>query len=314
MKKRIALIILGLLMLVSLCACSFGGNDKAVAVVNGEEISASVYQYFLSNLKSQIGDAQMVDGKPAAEYASDLALEAAVKLYVTAQKADSYDIEFTDDMKKQLDEQIDAFKLQAGSDDKYIEALSLYGLTEEDYKLLLKYTLMQDAVKEKVTAEYSSQQINEFYNDEMVNVQNVLFKTVDDANLPLGEDVIAEKKSLAESVLKRINNGESFEALKQQYNEDVANTELGYMVSQYSNYVEPFIKASMALEVGQVSDIVESTYGYHIVKRFNHVDNSEMFTSAQTDILSCLFERDVELWTQGSDIEYFYDVIESIEY
>ena len=313
MKKRVVSCLISLVLLISLCACSFG-SDKPVAVVNGEKISSSVYQYFLYNLKAQIGDAQTVDGMPAAEYASKLALDAAVKLYVTAQKADSLDITFTDDMQKQLDEQISTFKLQAGSDEKYVEALSQYGLAEKDYELLLKYTILQDSVKEKVTSEYSAEQINDFYNNEMVNVQNILFKTVDDANMPLAEDVIKEKKALAETVLGRINSGESFAALKSQYNEDIANTELGYMVSQHSNFVEPFIKASMALEVGNVSEIVESTYGYHIIKRFNHVDNGEMFTSAQTDILSCLFERDVNLWTQASEIEYFDDVIDSIEY
>lgn len=313
MIKRYISIFISIVLLLSLCACSFGSN-KAVAVVNDEKISSSVYQYFLSNLKSQIGDAQTVDGQPAAQYASQLALDAAVKLYVTAQKAESFGIDFTDDMQKQLDDQISALKIQAGSDEKYSEFLSQYGLDEDDYELLLKYTLIQDAVKEKVTSEYTSAAINEFYNSEMVNVQNILFKTVDDANVPLGEDVVKEKKALAEKVLTRINNGESFSALKSQYNEDIANTELGYMVSEYSNFVEPFINASVALEVGQVSEIVESTYGYHIIKRFNHVDNGEMFTSAQTDILSCLFERDVELWTQGSEIEYFNDVIESIEY
>jgi len=313
MKKRVVSCLISLVLLISLCACSFGG-DKPVAVVNGEKISSSVYQYFLYNLKAQIGGAQTVDGMPAAEYASKLALDAAVKLYVTAQKADSLDITFTDDMQKQLDEQISTFKLQAGSDEKYVEALSQYGLAEKDYELLLKYTILQDSVKEKVTSEYSAEEINDFYNNEMVNVQNILFKTVDDANMPLAEDVIKEKKALAETVLGRINSGESFAALKSQYNEDIANTELGYMVSQHSNFVEPFIKASMALEVDNVSEIVESTYGYHIIKRFNHVDNGEMFTSAQTDILSCLFERDVNLWTQASEIEYFDDVIDSIEY
>ena len=116
MKKRVVSCLISLVLLISLCACSFG-SDKPVAVVNGEKISSSVYQYFLYNLKAQIGDAQTVDGMPAAEYASKLALDAAVKLYVTAQKADSLDITFTDDMQKQLDEQISTFKLQAGSDE-----------------------------------------------------------------------------------------------------------------------------------------------------------------------------------------------------
>ena len=313
--KRYISALLCFALMFALCSCSIVGNgNSAVATVNGEEISASVYRYFLSNLKSQIGDAETVDGRPASEYASEKALEAAVQLYVTAQKAQELGVEFTQDMQKQLDTQISDLKTQAGSQEKYLESLEQYGLDEQTYTLLLKYTLIQGVVTEKVQSEYTIEQINDFYNNDMVNVQQILLKTTDDNNQPLSDSEIADKKALAEELLERINNGENFSDLKAQYNEDLANTELGYMVSEYSNFVEPFIKASMKLEVGQVSDIVESSYGYHIIKRYNHVDNSEMFTSAQTDILSCMFQRDVQLWTQAATVEYNDDVISSVEY
>lgn len=302
------------MMIFVLCSCSIFSKDPTVATVNGEEIKSSIYGYFLSSLKTQIGNVKTVDGKPAAEYASKLAMEAAVKLYVTAQKAQELGVEFDDAMKAQFDSQISDIKDQAGNDNKYEEFLSKYGLNEDTYELLIKYTLIQNAVKTKVESSYTPEQINEFYNGSMVNVQNILFKITDENNIPLSDDVIAEKKALADDALNRINNGESFSSLKAQYNEDVANTELGYMVSDYSSFVEPFVKASMKLEVGQVSGIVQSSYGYHIIKRFNHVDNSEMFTASQTDILSSMFEKDVSLWIQASDVEYDEDAIKKVEY
>lgn len=315
MIKRYISAFLCVAVLFGMSACSlFGGGNKAVATVNGEEISASVYRYFLDNLKSQIGDSDTVDGMPAAEYASEKALEAAVQLYVTAQKAEDLGVEFTDEMQTQLDSQISDMKTQAGSQEKYLESLEQYGLDEETYNLLLKYTLLQSAVAEKVQSEYTTEQINDFYNNDMVNVQLIQLKTVDANNQPLSQSEIESKKKLAEELSDRIKAGENFADLKAQYNEDLANTDLGYMVSKYSNFSQPFIDAAMSLEVDGVSDVIELSEGFYIIKRYNHVDNSEMFTSAQTDILSCMYSRDVELWTQAAVVEYNEDAIDAVEY
>ena len=132
--------------------------------------------------------------------------------------------------------------------------------------------------------------------------------------MPLPDDAIARKKAIAQQVWDKIMAGESFADLKAQYNEDKDNTEVGYMVSKYSAWAQPFIEASLALEVDGVSGVVESSYGYHIIQRFNHVDNSDMFTSFQSDIVSCMFRRDVGLWMKSADVEYNDDVIKSVKY
>lgn len=70
----------------------------------------------------------------------------------------------------------------------------------------------------------------------------------------------------AEEVLKKLNAGEDFATLMNEYNDDTGETEDGYYFTT-GQMVESFEDATYALEVGGISGIVQSSYGYHIIER-----------------------------------------------
>jgi parvulin-like peptidyl-prolyl isomerase len=79
-----------------------------------------------------------------------------------------------------------------------------------------------------------------------------------------------EAKQLAEDLLVRINGGESFEVLASQYSDCPSaqreqSGDLGFFGK--GKMVKPFEDVAFALEVGGISGIVETKFGYHIVKR-----------------------------------------------
>ena len=83
-------------------------------------------------------------------------------------------------------------------------------------------------------------------------------------------------KALAQEVLDKVNAGEDFEALMKEYNEDpgMDSKPDGYIVGEtFENvYDEAFQKAAAALKKeGDVSGLVEGTYGIHIIKRYKDV-------------------------------------------
>ena len=67
-------------------------------------------------------------------------------------------------------------------------------------------------------------------------------------------------------MLEKARAGEDFNALMVEYNEDPGEPEEGYYFPA-GVMVQEFEDASFALKDGEISDIVETSYGYHIIKR-----------------------------------------------
>ena len=91
---------------------------------------------------------------------------------------------------------------------------------------------------------------------------------------PLDEATIAEKKALADDLLAQLRAAEDpialFDQLMNEYSEDTgleANPD-GYVFTS-GQMVEPFEEGTRALDYGQISGIVESDYGFHIILRLD---------------------------------------------
>ena len=104
-------------------------------------------------------------------------------------------------------------------------------------------------------------------------VKHILIKNAENADEDKKD---RDYKALAQEVLDKVNAGEDFEALMKEYNEDpgMDSKPDGYIVGEtFENvYDEAFQKAAAALKKeGDVSGLVEGTYGIHIIKRYKDV-------------------------------------------
>ena len=82
--------------------------------------------------------------------------------------------------------------------------------------------------------------------------------------------ILVEKLSLAQELKTKIAKGESFANLAKQYSIDVSKKrggDLGYF--SRGMMVPEFEKAAFSLEKSQVSDIIKTQFGYHIIKRLD---------------------------------------------
>lgn len=78
-----------------------------------------------------------------------------------------------------------------------------------------------------------------------------------------------EARKLAEEVRKKAKEGADFAKLAEEYSDDPASKERMGSVGTFARdgMVEPFADAAFALQVGEVSDVVETYFGFHVIKR-----------------------------------------------
>ncbi len=76
------------------------------------------------------------------------------------------------------------------------------------------------------------------------------------------------KYEKAKEILAKIKNGEDFAKLAKEYSEDPGSKDRGGDLGYFARrqMVQPFDEVAFNLKVGQVSDIVKTRYGYHIIK------------------------------------------------
>jgi peptidyl-prolyl cis-trans isomerase C len=102
-----------------------------------------------------------------------------------------------------------------------------------------------------------------FKKSEQVRASHILIK-IDSKAEP---SVKNEKKAKLQKIQKRLKGGEDFSVLAKEFSECPSNIkggDLGYFGR--GKMVKPFEDAAFALKIGEVSDIVETRFGYHLIK------------------------------------------------
>lgn len=102
--------------------------------------------------------------------------------------------------------------------------------------------------------------------DEMVDASHILIRVTDPA-----KDAEARAKAL--DILKKIRAGGDFAELAKKYSEDPGSKDLGGNLGPFprGRNVKEFEDAAFGLKAGEVSDLVKSPYGYHIIKVLKHI-------------------------------------------
>lgn len=170
----------------------------------------------------------------------------------------------------------------AGGAKTFKKTLKTYGYTEDTYKDSLKESLAQQKLKDAVapTSKPKDSEIVDYINENLSKYNdarrssNILIKVDSDAS---DEDKTAAKAK-AQECLDKINSGElSFEDAVEQYSDDTGSKEKKGDVGwdKLTTFVDSYQAALEGLNKGDVSGVVESTYGYHIIKctDYFHVDS-----------------------------------------
>ena len=232
------------------------------------------------------------------------AIEQTLRRHLLDEKVKEANIVITDQEVTNAIVEIGASQSEPLSLDQLKEKLSEYGQSFEKFKEEVREGLARNkfmegqwAGKINVTEEdarkYYQDNPKQFETPEQVRASHILIKPVlADPNVDPNE-AKAVAKAKAEDLLKQIKDGADFaELAKANSNCPSApkGGDLGFFPR--GETTESFEKAAFELQVGQISDVVKTEYGYHIIKVTDHKDASKTsFEDAKDDIIKQLTQK-----------------------
>ena len=239
-------------------------------------------------------------------------------------------VELTDEQKKDVEDiwnqQISQYA--DGDTELFInDYLKPSFLTEEMYKKLIQIETFFNAGVEKMFGEgakdCTEEEVAEFVTSaDLVAAKHILIKTggdIDpDTGMPaeLDEAAVAEKTAQAEDILSQIKSAADpaakFDELMNEFSEDTGLVLFpeGYIFDSIKMVAE-FNEGTRALEVGEISDLVESTYGYHIIMRvdakpdmdYDYSNDGRLLTLREAAAIS-IFDSHMAEWSEEAVVEW----------
>lgn len=271
LKKSLGLA-LTLLVALALTACSEGNGETKteeineegiVATVNDKSITQEEFDETLNSYKmmveSQYGagawETEVAEGQTMGSYYESSLLDNMILELLMVEAAEKEGISITDE---ELHTQVDEFKAYFETDEEYQTFLEEKAMSEE---------YLQNALKKEYL-------INHFLSAKIENLEPTddELQTIFD-DLKLNEQVRARHilvatEDEAKAVIERINSGEKFDDLAKELSIDTGSGanggDLDYF--SYTDMVQPFSESAFSLEIGEVSEPVQSEFGYHIIE------------------------------------------------
>ncbi|HXW53060.1 MAG TPA: SurA N-terminal domain-containing protein [Myxococcota bacterium] len=148
----------------------------------------------------------------------------------------------------------------------------------------------QEANGQKIS-DYYKEHISDYVKEEQIRASHILIKLPQSANAAEKETA----KLKAQKILERIKNNEDFSEIAKNESEDLGTKVKGGDLGLFTRgmMVEEFSKAAFALKPGEVSEIVESPFGFHIIKQTEQMPKIEKkLEDASPEIAEILVKKD----------------------
>lgn len=204
-------------------------------------------------------------------------IDSIARQYLVTQAEKEYGIEVTDE---DLDEAWNKQVEQYGSEDNLLSYIQMLGFTEDTYKQQLESSVASEKLTEKVAPleDPSDQEIIDYVNQNLDTLNDarrsshILIKVDSDADDATKE----EARQKLEDLRVQIASGEiSFADAAKENSEDTSASDGGDVGwDKMTTFVTEYQDALSALQPGEMSDVVETSYGYHIIQCTDlfHVD------------------------------------------
>ncbi|HVU26357.1 MAG TPA: peptidylprolyl isomerase [Verrucomicrobiae bacterium] len=251
-------------------------GDPVIAKGKGFELKQSQLDEVLTGLKSAAAARGQTIPPEQLKLYEGLMLNRLIETKILLQQATAEDKAAG---QKLADAQIAALLKRAGSQEKLDQQIKALGMSSVDdvRKGFVDQFTAEKVLESALKITVSDDEIKKFYADhpdnfeqpEMVHVRHILLMTIDPTTRqPLSDDQKAAKRKQIDDILKRARAGEDFAKLATLYSEDPGSKDDGGELAPFPHgqMVAEFDSAAFALNTNQISDVVTTQYGYHIIK------------------------------------------------
>lgn len=240
--------------------------DKNNVLVSTNEFkltTGDVIQKMMSNSGSRINQLKVLEADQLKSIIKQNAEGIAEQmLLINAAKKEGFDV-----TQAELDSVLNLQYARAGGEDKFVDWLSKNGFDIEYVKQDIKNSLLvQKYLDAKLADEIkvTDKDVEEAYNkDKTATVRHILLSTQGKSDS--AKQAIHKKM---EGILAKAKKGADFAKLAKQYSEDPGSKDKGGLYENFARgrMVKPFDDAAFSVPIGGISDIIETRYGYHILK------------------------------------------------
>jgi foldase protein prsA len=201
--------------------------------------------------------------------------------------------EMNDELKQQAESYYSAYKQYYKMDKETF--LSNNGFGSE--KAFLEYLRLQYR-RNKYAEDYiktliSDKEVEKYYEDKVygdINTKHILVKVDSSAS----DEDKKKAENLAKEIISKLNNGKSFDDVKEEYKDQITYEELGYK-SYNANLESAYMEAMQKLENNSYSkEPVKTSYGYHVIYRIDQKEKPALEDVKEEIIDSLVSEKKSE--------------------
>ena len=308
-------------------------GSAVVATVNGTEVTWKLYYYLLGSLTSQFINYTMAipdfsidvgDGTTLQDALRET-LEARMKYY-TVPLIEAEARGLTETVNAEVETQWQNVVEQYGGVDALMEAIESAYLDEPTYRTLLSSNAAFNAIMENTYGlngeKLSDEDVLAWANDnDYLRCKHILFLTENDDGTDMTDEEKAEIRKEAEAALEELRALESDrEALLARFDELMADADDPGMTTFPDGYtftsgqmVQEFEDGTRALADYEISDIVESSYGCHIIlrlpldpegKTLSQDSGTGDYMTLRADAANELFNAMLLDWIDTAEVEW----------
>lgn len=278
---------MGLTILIStnMVACS----NKTVAKINDVDVSKEEYKKTEEFLYAT---GYVEKNEKNSDKVNNDILSFIIDNEVAYQEAQKENIKVKD---SDVNEKVEQLKETLENNTSYKEKLESAGITEDFLKEQVKKDLTVAKYKENFIKDIkvTDKEMEAYYNNNKdqfnvkeVKASQILISTLDEDNKEVSKEQKEKLKEKAQSILDKVNNNEDFASLAKKYSDDKNSGkdggDLGYFAKNEKNI--EFTKEVFKLDTNQVSNLIETPYGYHIVKVTDKTTVTKSLEDSKDDI------------------------------